>query len=214
MSIINGSAYFTGAMVAATWKGGTATWSAGGNNWSGTDMYGNSLPTYAWENKETTATFTASTTTPVTLSGKVITHGITINSGATGYVFNGANNPSLTVTGGGITAHESVTFNSPITIGGPQTWTVDSGKSLTVGGDLHTVISPLTISGNGDTTITGSIDGGGALNSTRRRPGHDHEERQRHLALHRRGDLQRAAERSRARSASSRPAPIAAFSAA
>ena len=56
---ITGPVYFTGAMATVTWKGGSGTWSSGGNNWSGSDMYGNSLPTYAWENKETTAIFNA-----------------------------------------------------------------------------------------------------------------------------------------------------------
>jgi hypothetical protein len=67
---------------------------------------------------------------------------VTISSGATGYVFNGVSGGALTVTGGGITAHESVTINAPVTVGAPQTWNVDSGKSLTIGGDLHTIISP------------------------------------------------------------------------
>ena len=39
------------------------------------------IPTYAWENKETTATFNAATGTNITLSGKVVTHGLTISSG-------------------------------------------------------------------------------------------------------------------------------------
>ena len=59
----------------------------------------------------------------------------------------------------------------PVKIGAPQSWTIDSGKSLVIGGDLHTIISPLTINGDGDTTITGSIDGGGALNATGCAPG-------------------------------------------
>ena len=100
----------------------------------------------------------------MSLSGKVIAHGLTISTGATGYVFNGVDNPSLTITVGGITANESVAINSPVKIGGPQTWTVASGKTLTIGGDLHTIISPLTITGSGDTVLAGSIDGGGAAN--------------------------------------------------
>ncbi len=110
---ITSPVYFTGAMATVTWKGGSATWSAGGNNWSGSDMYGNSLPSYAWQNQETSATFNGPGTS-VNLSGTVIAHGVTISSGATGYVFNGG---ALTVTGGGITANESTTINSAVTIG-------------------------------------------------------------------------------------------------
>ena len=62
---------------------------------------------------------------------------------------------ALTVTAGGIQAGESVTINSPITIGGQQSWTVASGKTLTVGA-IHTVISDLTFNGAGSTTITGA----------------------------------------------------------
>ena len=76
-------------MATVTWKGGAGTWKSGGGNWSGVDQYGKSLPTYAWENKETSATFNASSGTSITLSGTVITHGITISSAATGYTFSG-----------------------------------------------------------------------------------------------------------------------------
>ena len=59
---------------------------------------------YAWQNKETAATFSGTGGT-VTISGTVIAHGMTINSA--GYSFTGG---SLTVTAGGITANESVTI--------------------------------------------------------------------------------------------------------
>ncbi|HLA85288.1 MAG TPA: autotransporter-associated beta strand repeat-containing protein [Thermoguttaceae bacterium] len=168
---INGLVYYTGAMATVTWNGGSGAWTSGGNTWSGTDQYGTALPTYAWQNRETTAIFGASADTTVSLSGTVIAHGLTINSGATGYVFNGVSNGALTVTAGGITANENVTINAPVTIGAPQTWTVATGKSLTIGGNVHTIISGLTISGNASTVITGSIDGGGVLNTMGVAPG-------------------------------------------
>ena len=152
-------------MATVTWNGGSGVWSLGGSSWSGTDMYGNSLPSYAWNNSEALATFNPSAATDVTISGPVVAHGVVIASGATGYVFNGSNGGVLTTTGSGIVAHESATFNVDVKIGAPQTWTIDSGKSLVIGGYLHTIISPLTLTSNGDTTISGSIDGGGTLNS-------------------------------------------------
>ena len=132
-------------------------------NWSGSDQYGNALPSYNWENKETAATFNT-VGGSMTINGTVIAHGITISSGATGYVFNGVNNAALTVTAGGITAHESVAFNVPVWIGAPQTWTIDSGKSLTIG-DLHTIISNLTINADGNFYTSGALDGGGVINT-------------------------------------------------
>ncbi|MBN2580105.1 MAG: autotransporter-associated beta strand repeat-containing protein, partial [Pirellulales bacterium] len=168
---LTGAAYRPTALATMTWKGGSGTWIAGGTNWTGTDIYGTSYPSYAWQNIETSATFNASSGTNITINGKVIAHGLTISSGAQNYVFNGVNNPSLTVTHGGITAHETVTINAPVTIGAPQSWTIDAGKTLTIGGDLHTIISHLDINGDGDTTITGAIDGGGALNAAGAAPG-------------------------------------------
>jgi len=165
---IDGLVYYTGSMATVTWQGGSGTWTSGGTNWSGVDQYGNALPTYAWQNRETTAIFNASTGTDITLGGTVIAHGVTISSGATGYNFTGG---ALTVTGGGITANEDVTINAPVSIGAPQTWTVASGKRLTVNGDLHTLVSGLTITGSADTVVTGSIDGGGVLNSMGVAPG-------------------------------------------
>jgi autotransporter-associated beta strand protein len=166
ISAITGPVYYTGAMVAAVWKGGTSVWSSGGNNWSGVDQSNNSIPTYAWENKESSATFNAPGAS-IDVSGTVIAHGLTISSGATGYAFNGG---ALTITGGGITAHESVAINAPVTIGAPQTWTVDSGKDLSVGA-IHTIISNLTVNTAGSVSINGPIDGGGVLNTNGATPG-------------------------------------------
>ena len=65
-------------------------------------------------------------------------YGITVNTA--GYVFNGSggtasrlvitgyhNDPS--VTGGGINANQSVTFNVPITVGAPLTWTTGTNTT-------------------------------------------------------------------------------------
>ena len=39
-----------------------------------------------------------------------------------------------------------------------------TGKTLTVTGPLHTIVSDLTFTGAGTTTISGPIDGGGVIN--------------------------------------------------
>ena len=70
----------------------------------------------------------------------------------------------MTITSGGITTTNSVNFSTPIYIGGPQSWSVASGQTMTVTGPLHTIISNLTFSGAGTTTISGLIDGGGVIN--------------------------------------------------
>ena len=159
--------YYTGSMVSANWNGGAGTWSSGGGNWTKTAV--NDVPVtpaaYAWENKESSATF-GGTGGTVTLSGTAIVHGMTVNS--TGYSFTGG---ALTVTAGGITANQSTTISSPLTIGGPQTWTVAGGMTLAVNGPMHTVISDTTVAGAGNVTIAGVIDGGGILNTYGAKPG-------------------------------------------
>jgi autotransporter-associated beta strand protein len=150
ISAITGPVYYTGAMVNATWNGGAGTWQKGGNKWNSSG--------YTWENKETSATF-AGTGGVVTVSGAVIAHSMTVNS--TGYTFSGG---SITVTVGGIQANQTTAIGSAVYIGGPQSWNVASGKTLTVNGPLHTIISDLTFSGPGNTVIAGAIDGGGVIN--------------------------------------------------
>lgn len=153
---IDGAVYYTGAMGTATWGGGSGAWVLGGtDNWT---FAGNSAA--VWQ-RETLAVFNAAGST-VAIDGTVIVHGLEFNAGATGYAFSGG---SLTVTGGGIVAQESVMINAPVTIGAPQTWSVAAGKTLTIANDVHTVISTLTIDGEGDTYIVGAIDGGGVINS-------------------------------------------------
>ncbi len=151
ISAITGAVYYTGAMANATWNGGAGTWSKGGNNWNSSS--------YAWENKETSATFGGSGGA-VTVSGAVIAHSVTINS--MGYTFSGG---SLTVTVGGMQVNQSTTIGSAVYIGGPQSWNVAGGKTLTVNGALHTIISDLTFNGAGNTVIAGAIDGGGVINT-------------------------------------------------
>lgn len=154
---LDGAAYYTGAMATANWTGGSGTWKENGGNWT----TGSSA--YSWENKETSAVFDAAgPATAIAIDGKVIAHGLTFNAGATGYTLSGG---SLTVTGGGILANESVTIDAPVTVGAPQTWLAAAGKTLTIGGDVHTVISTLTVTALGDVYIGGALDGGGALNA-------------------------------------------------
>ncbi|MCC6125502.1 MAG: autotransporter-associated beta strand repeat-containing protein [Pirellulales bacterium] len=169
MDAIDGAVYYTGSMADATWKGGTASWTNAGNNWTVSGA------TFAWDNKETTANFSvANGANPITLSGIVIAHGLNVNAGATGYVFSppsASTTGALTVTAGGIAANESVTINVPVTVGAPQTWSVASGKTLSINNAVHTIISNLTVTGDGNTEISGVIDGGGALNTYGAAPG-------------------------------------------
>lgn len=155
-----GAAYYTGSLANATWTG-AGIWSKDAtSNW--TNNYDASA--YAWENKETNATFNGPGGA-VNISGSVIAHGIAITS--PNYVFSGG---LLTITAGGLAATESATIASDIYIGGPQKWWVSYGKTLSVG-VVHTIISDLHVYGSGTTLISGLIDGGGMINGMGRKPG-------------------------------------------
>jgi autotransporter-associated beta strand protein len=160
---------YTGTAATNTWKGTTsAVWdtnSGTSGNWNNNSTH----TAFTWVNQELQAVFdNTGSNRAITVGGTVIAHGLTISSGGTGYTFTGG---SLTVTAGGIQANESVSFGSHMYIGGPQSWNVASGKTLTVTGPLHTIISDLTFTGAGTTTISGAIDGGGVLNSQGAKPG-------------------------------------------
>ena len=157
----DGKQYFFGTDATDTWKGTVnSVWDTTvgtSGNW-----VNNGVGTTQWLNCEEQAIFdNTGSNRAITVNGTVIAHGLTFNSGATGYSFSGG---SLTITAGGIQANESVTFNSDVYIGGPQSWNVAAGKSITVTGPLHTIISDLTFAGAGTKTISGGIDGGGVIN--------------------------------------------------
>ncbi len=160
----NPANYHTGAAAIATWTG-TGTGSSN-STWSTSATHDWSIggTAFTWVNQEVGAVFDStspSSKRSITISGTAIAHGLTFSTAGTGYSFSGG---ALTVTAGGITASESVTFNSPITVGAPQSWTVAAGKTLTVGA-IHTVISDVTFNGAGSATITGAVDGGGVANA-------------------------------------------------
>ena len=161
--------YYTGSMATVTWRAGRARGPAAEIIGRASDQYGTSSADLCLGEQGNLRDVQPAGGS-MSLSGTVIAHGVTFSAGATGYVFNGVNGGALTVTGGGITANETVTINAPVTIGAPQTWTIDSGKYLTVGG-IHTIISNLTINSAGNVYVNGAIDGGGALNASGAAPG-------------------------------------------
>ncbi|MBN2580747.1 MAG: hypothetical protein JXB10_17305, partial [Pirellulales bacterium] len=72
---ITGPVYYTGSMVDVTWIGGTSYWYTGDSHWTGVKQDGTPLPTYAWQNQETTATFNTAGNA-VTLLTSIIAHGL------------------------------------------------------------------------------------------------------------------------------------------
>ena len=156
---------YTGTAATNTWTGTTnATWntlSSTSGNWSNNSTH----TSFTWVNQELQAVFdNTATRKAITASGAVIAHGLTIST--SGYSFAPGDSSSyLTITRAASRPAIASAFTTPVFIGGPQSWTVASGKTLTVSGALHTIISDLTFNGAGTTTISGPIDGGGVLNS-------------------------------------------------
>jgi C1A family cysteine protease len=141
-----GPAYFVGALNTATWAGGSGNWSTSAK-WKRNGFFA------TWNNGEDAAIFNSAGGS-ITVGSNSSAHGITIAPGATGYSFS---NGSLTVTAGGITAGESVSFSTPITAGAPQQWSVAAGKTLTLNSTLNLHISTLQINGAGDVVANSNI---------------------------------------------------------
>ena len=174
ISAITGAVYYTGPMyrtglnpgVDHTGTAATMTWT-GANSvyWSTSSSYkhnwSNGGADFTWVNQEVQANFPSTATRKaITISGTAIAHGLNIST--TGYTFSGG---SLTVTNGGIVTTNNLTISSNVYIGAPQSWNVAAGQTLSITGPLHTIISDLTFSGAGTTTISNTIDGGGVLNT-------------------------------------------------
>ncbi len=153
----NPANYQTGTAACATWTGSNnTTWDTNtANNWAINGA------AFTWVNQEVAATFdNTGSNRAITINGTAIAHALTVSG--TGYSLSGG---SLTVTAGGITANNSFVINAPVTVGAPQTWLTAAGQTLTINGNVNTVISTLTVNGAGNTYISGAIDGGGAINS-------------------------------------------------
>ncbi|MGA2069115.1 MAG: autotransporter-associated beta strand repeat-containing protein, partial [Thermoguttaceae bacterium] len=124
------------------WDASSLDWTTGGPNTS-------------WSSSTTAsqAVFNSPGQT-VTVSSGILADAITIDSGATGYIFNSG---GITLGSGGITDYASATLNTPVTLGANnQTWTIAPSQTLTIGG----VISDggnnygLTLTGGGSVSLT------------------------------------------------------------
>ena len=94
--------------------------------------------------------------------------GITVNSGATGYVVNSSGNQDrkIILSAGTYTFNESFTWNTStasngtMTLNGAQTWTVANGKTFTLNSGRHNIALNGAITQNGGTV---QLSGGSAV---------------------------------------------------
>ena len=133
--------------VGWTWDTATLDWQTGAGN-------------VLWVNSTTAsqALFSNAVSNTLTVSSSMSANAITFASGATGWNLSGG---GLTLGSGGITAHETATVKTPITLSGTQTWTVDPTKTLTMGAVAGS--SGWLVTGGGTLTLTAaSTYSGGA----------------------------------------------------
>lgn len=156
---ITGQAYRVSNYGTLTWiapDGGGGSWTVTNESWR-YDMDGN---VYGWLNSwERSAVFDSPTdpNLPVYVGSNVSAYRLDIHSGATGYWFTG-DERQLLVTGGGIRTQEDCTIDCKVALGMTQTWTVAAGKALTMSGNVKMHINSLTIGGDGDTTLNGTLE--------------------------------------------------------
>ena len=137
-------------------QGGTGTWGGMTKNWDSTSGRAH----VAWS-KRYTAVF-GGTAGTVTTSANVTVAGLVFNTD--GYIIAGSS--TILIKSGGITANGNVTINAPLSLSTAQSWTVASGKLLTVGGTVDTGGRLLTITGAGNAAISGIISSTGSLTKT------------------------------------------------
>jgi autotransporter-associated beta strand protein len=134
-----------------TWDTTSLNWNTGANQWQP-------------NNGTLGAYFGSGGTGTITVSSGIQVGGITFSPGATDILTGGG----LTLGSSGITANETATINSPITLGASQTWNIASGKTLTVGalGDAGSGYA-LTKAGLGTLATTGAntYSGGTSINN-------------------------------------------------
>ncbi len=137
-------------------QGGSGTWDGSIKNWD----KGSGLGHIAW-NKRYTASF-GGTAGTVTLGAALTVASLTFTTD--GYILTGLS--VLSINSGGIIANSSTTLNGPLKLTAAQSWTVATGKTLTIGGAVATNAKILTIAGAGNTLLSGVASGTGALTKT------------------------------------------------
>lgn len=97
-----------------------------------------------------------------TLGANQAAGSITVSSGATVVL----NNNNLTLGAGGLTVNlgaTSVTGNTNWVLGAGQAWTNNAGITMTQSGAVSLGANALSISGSGNTTLTGVVSGAGSV---------------------------------------------------
>ncbi len=146
------SAFLPVAATTQTWDlAGNGIWSTNSVRWT-TD---GGVTRHAWSNSSDGAVFVSTGgSSTVTVSNGINAGSLTMATNATGYTFTGG---TLTIGNGGITAGESTSMSNAFNVGGLQTWSVATGKTLAASGSLNLSIHTLNVAGDGTMLISGAI---------------------------------------------------------
>jgi autotransporter-associated beta strand protein len=143
-------------------SGRNLVWNGSSGNWETANN---------WLDGVTPATFSSATPDNATFSNAALPATVTLGTNVTvGSLTFAASAPVHTLTGGGLainnalTADQSVNIDTPITVGGINTWAVASGKTVTISQPMAGS-APITKSGTGTVnfTSTGSASFSGAV---------------------------------------------------
>jgi fibronectin-binding autotransporter adhesin len=147
----------------------TYTWTGGNSNdlWSSPLNWTASLgdPPPVSDIANTLIVLAGTTQTTNTLDYTLSANSLTFASGAGSFAVGGTN--TLTLGTGGISIASGNTnnqaFNAPLALGAAQSWVNNGSGLLTVGGNVSGSTNNLTISGSGNTTITGVVTTSGTF---------------------------------------------------
>jgi len=163
-----------GSLFGAGQAQAAMTWDANGTTTGQIDGAGAWLTANDWWNGTTNVNWTdgsdavfgnGGTGGAVTLASAATVNSFTFNSFSGTYTLGTAGstitlNSGLTMNAGS----GNVTFSSPVTLGGAQTWTNNSGNTLTLNGSVNNSGNLLTIDGSGPTTFGAvTLSGAGGL---------------------------------------------------
>ena len=140
---------------AANGFGGSGDWT-GGSYW-----YNQTSETYVeWNNANNDQAVFQGSVGTVTVNSAVSAATVTFQD-TDGYTISGSNALTLTGTGDTITADQSATISTAIVASTNQQWTVASGKTLSIGGNVDLASHALTVAGAGNAAVAGVISGTG-----------------------------------------------------
>jgi autotransporter-associated beta strand protein len=169
-SLPSGHPYKNRIPVRLTWDadGATAGQTDGAGDWTAANQWWDGAANVTWTSGLDAIFGNGGTGGAVTLAAPTTIGSLTLNSFSGSYTLGSAGQTITLDSGLAMNAGAgAVTILSPLTLGGAQSWTNDSGSLLTIGtGVVNNGGFLLTLAGSGTTTVTSAISGTGGLSKS------------------------------------------------